>query len=180
MIGNGHAGFGRAASEKDPKGTSPTSYLGALPSRGDRANANARVGTRRDARMARALWQPALVNRLVPHARTQAWRRSAQTTQGRRLAAAVHGHRPVRHLGGGPGRRVPLIAEGALHQLAARRAAREHQVRGEPPACFLHGGQPRLRPCERSRAQVHACRLGGDRDLIAGRGIAAALALRER
>ena len=27
MIGNGHAGFGRAASEKDPQGTSPTSYL---------------------------------------------------------------------------------------------------------------------------------------------------------
>jgi hypothetical protein len=27
VIGNGHAGFGRAASEKDPQGTSPTSYL---------------------------------------------------------------------------------------------------------------------------------------------------------
>ena len=42
MIGNGHAGFGRAASEKDPKGTSPTSYLGdpAIPER-SRGNGHA-------------------------------------------------------------------------------------------------------------------------------------------
>ena len=61
MIGNGHAGFGRAASEKDPKGTSPTSYLGVLPSRRGRATMDTRARDRGNARMARAIREAAFL-----------------------------------------------------------------------------------------------------------------------
>ena len=44
-------GFGRAASEKDPKGTSPTSYLGGVPPRSDRNAVDSRASARRDARL---------------------------------------------------------------------------------------------------------------------------------
>jgi putative transposase len=48
VIGNDHAGFGRAASEKDPEGTSPTSYLNRLRALGGAAD-QARDGDRRAA-----------------------------------------------------------------------------------------------------------------------------------
>ena len=53
--------------------------LQAVPSRGDRTDAHARVGARRDARMARAIRQGTVVNRLVTHARGQTRRRGART-----------------------------------------------------------------------------------------------------
>ena len=43
--------------------------LQTLPSRGDRAHSDARVGARRDARMAAAVRQATLLNGLVSHAR---------------------------------------------------------------------------------------------------------------
>src|SRR5450755_499815 len=50
---------------------------------------------------------------------------------------------------------------------------------GEPAAGFLHGRQRALRPRERAGAHVDAGGFGGDRDLLAGRGVAAlALLLR--
>ena len=52
MIGNGHAGFGRAASEKDRKGTSPTSYLARC-----HPGAIAREWTRERVREAMRAWR---------------------------------------------------------------------------------------------------------------------------
>ena len=106
LLGIPRNGFGRAASEKDPQGTSPASYLGTLPSRRDRAEMDPRMGARSDARMASALRRCPVLVRLVSHARTPARWRSAQTTTGRRMAGAVDRHRSVRELGGGPRRRL--------------------------------------------------------------------------
>jgi hypothetical protein len=55
----------------------------------------------RDAtRLATAVSRPVVVNGLVSHARTPAGRRSTPAATGSRLAGAVDGHRPARHLGG--------------------------------------------------------------------------------
>ena len=48
-----------------------------------------------------------------------------------------------------------------------------HTCGGEPPASFLHRRQSCLRFRERPGAQVNARRLGRDRDLLAGRRVAA-------
>ena len=80
--------------------------LQTLPSRRDCAGMDPGTGSRSDARMASALRRCAVLLRLVPHARTPARRRSAQTTTGRRMARTVHCHRSVRELGGGSRRRV--------------------------------------------------------------------------
>ena len=81
--------------------------LQALPSRRDRANPDPRVGARRDAHLASAVRESAVVDGLVSHSRPPARWRGAETPAGRRLAGAVDGHRPVRHLGGGAIRRLP-------------------------------------------------------------------------
>ena len=78
--------FGRAASEKDPKGTSPTSYLGGLPSRRDPEALDPRAGAGGDAGVARSLRPAAVVVRLVAHARAPPSGRSARTTARRRMA----------------------------------------------------------------------------------------------
>ena len=56
--------------------------------------------------MASALRRRAVLVRLVANARKPSRRRSAQTPTGRRMARAVHRHRSVRCLGGGPRRRL--------------------------------------------------------------------------
>src|SRR5450755_860508 len=80
--------------------------LQTLPSRRDRAAMDTGTGPRSDARVASAPRRCAVLLRLVPHPRTPARRRSPQTTTGRRMACAVHCHRSVRGLGGGPRRRL--------------------------------------------------------------------------
>ena len=80
--------------------------LQTLPSRRDRSAMETGTGSRSNARMASALRRCAVLVRLVAHARTPAWRRSAQTTTSRRMARTVHCHRSVRGLGGGPRRRL--------------------------------------------------------------------------
>ena len=102
MIGNGHAGFGRAASEKDPQGhlAGVVPRQAAIPAR--LRGMDPGTGSRSDARMASALRRCAVLVRLVAHdARTPARRRGAQTTTSRRMARAVHCDRSVRELGGG-------------------------------------------------------------------------------
>ena len=79
--------------------------LQGLPSRGDRDDPHARLGARRDARLAPAIRQATLVNRLVSHTRRPARRRGTQTLARWGLAATLHGHRHVRDLGCGLGRR---------------------------------------------------------------------------
>ena len=81
--------------------------LQALPSRRDRADADPRVGARRDARVAGALWESAVVDGLVSHARAPARWRGTEAPAGRRLAGALDRHRPLRHLGGSAIRRLP-------------------------------------------------------------------------
>ena len=82
--------------------------LQALPSRRDRANPDPRVGARRDARVAGPVRQSAVVNGLVSHPpRPPARWRGTEAPAGRRLAGALDGRRPVRHLGGGAVRRLP-------------------------------------------------------------------------
>ena len=78
-----------------------------LPSRSDRAHADARLGARRDARMAPAIREAALVNRLVSDARPQTWRRGAGAVPSSRLAGAVDRHRHLRVLACSSYRRVP-------------------------------------------------------------------------
>ena len=78
-----------------------------LPSRGDRADPHARLGARRDARMAPAIRQATLVNRLVSDSRTQARRRGTQAIPSPRLAGAVDRHRHLRVLACSSHRRVP-------------------------------------------------------------------------
>ena len=81
--------------------------LQGLSSRGDRTDPHARVGARRDARVAGALRPTTVVDRLVWHARRPARRRRTRTLARRGLAATLHGHRPLRELGRGFGRRLP-------------------------------------------------------------------------
>ena len=78
-----------------------------LPSRGDRADPHARLGTRRDARMASAIRQAAIVNRLVSDARPETWRRGTRAVPSSRLAGGVDRNRYLRVLAGGSHRRVP-------------------------------------------------------------------------
>jgi len=63
------------------------------------------MGAGRDARLAPAIRQGAVVNRLVSHTRRPARRRGTQTLARWGLAATLHGHRHVRDLGCGLGRR---------------------------------------------------------------------------
>jgi hypothetical protein len=56
--------------------------------------------------VASAVRRRAVLVRLVADARTPARRRRAQTATGTRMAGAVHRHRSVRRLGGGPRRRL--------------------------------------------------------------------------
>ena len=72
------------------------------------------MGARLHARMAATIRQATLIDRLVTHARPPARRRTTQTLARRGLAATVHGHRHVPHLGCGAGRRPPrdLIRDG--------------------------------------------------------------------
>ena len=76
-----------------------------LPPRRDRPQVDARAGTRSDARMEGPLRRAANLVQLVPNARKTAGRQRARKTARRRMAAAGHGHRPVRKLGGGESRR---------------------------------------------------------------------------
>src|SRR5205807_10165923 len=49
----------------------------------------------------------AVVDGLVSHSRATAGWRGVETLAGPGLAGALHGHRPVRHVGGGAVRRLP-------------------------------------------------------------------------
>jgi hypothetical protein len=113
VIGNGPAGFGRAASEKGPKGTSPTSYLGGLSSRCDRPPLDRWAGARRDARLASALRVAADVLRLVPYARASVRGRRARAPRGGRVAGGERRHAPVRYLERRAGGRRRREDEGA-------------------------------------------------------------------
>ena len=67
------------------------------------------------------------------------------------------------------------------HRRRWRRASSEVSVSGgEPAAGLLHGRQRSLRLRQRTGAHVDARRLGGDRDLLAGGGIASGALLRGR
>ena len=155
MIGNGHAGFGRAASEKDPQGhlADVVPRHAAIPVR-SRGNGPG-TGSRSDARMASALRRCAVVLRLVAHPRTPARRRGAQTTTSRRMARAVHRHRSVRELGGG----------------RRGRLRRRLSVRASMPLTYERG---RLTACERERLRsprrfCHCVRRGGATPRARGR-----------
>jgi len=65
------------------------------------------MGARLHARVAPAIRQATLVNRLVSHARRPARRRSTQTLARRGLARTLHSRRPLRELDRGFGRRLP-------------------------------------------------------------------------
>jgi hypothetical protein len=69
--------------------------LQTLPPGRDRVPPYARRGARGNARVAGALRQPTVVNRLVSHARPPTRRRSARPIATRRLACPVDGHRPL-------------------------------------------------------------------------------------
>jgi hypothetical protein len=78
-----------------------------LPSRGDRADPHARLGAQSDARMAPAIREAPLVNRLVSDACPQTRRRGTRAVPSSRLAGAVDRHRHLRVLVCSSRRRVP-------------------------------------------------------------------------
>ena len=96
--------------------------LQALSSGRDRAAADARVGTGCDARVAAAIWQAAIVDRLVSHARPTARRRAAEAPAERAVAVAVDCHRPLRDLGRGRGGRLYRQLTDSVWRAISRRA----------------------------------------------------------
>ena len=81
MIGNGHAGFGRAASEKDPQGH----LAGVVPRRAAIPARSSGDGRAQRVREAMRAWRArygtsAVLVRLVAHARTPARGTGAGTT----------------------------------------------------------------------------------------------------
>jgi len=107
VIGNGHAGFGRAASEKDPQrhlaGVVPRQA--AIPAR-SLPNGREHGFAKRCARgeHATAPPRPRTTGRAPTHAGAAAKR--SKKIRSRRMPRAVHCHRSVRELGGGVRRRL--------------------------------------------------------------------------
>jgi hypothetical protein len=104
-----------------------------LSPRGDRADPDARMGARLRARVAAAIRQATVVNRLVSDPRPQARRRGTRAIPSPRLACVFHRHRHLRQLGCGRGRRPPkgLIPrrKGAFDGLAGTYSARWQPAR---------------------------------------------------
>ena len=98
-------GCGRPTAARRGKGDAYEFCKGCHPGR-DRAAVDARVGARGNARMAATLRPPAVVDRLVSHARPTARRRTAEAPPERGVAVAVDSDRSVQELGGGRRRRL--------------------------------------------------------------------------
>ena len=98
--------------------------LQALPSRRDHTDENARVGARRDARMATAIWQATVVDGLVSDARWQTRRRSTRAIPSQRLACRFDRHRHLRVLVCGSHGRVRRRLTGSVCRGAIGRDAR--------------------------------------------------------
>ena len=127
--------------------------LQTLPSRRDRAHADARVGAGRDARVAPAIREASFVNRLVADARPQTWRRGTRAVPSSRLAGAVDRHRHLRVLACSSRRRVPRrLTDSVCRGHEPRRPV--PTTRGARPA---FAAQPRSRPrhgCDRRLARA--------------------------
>ena len=130
-------GCGAPTAPRNGKGDA-YAYCKRCHPRRDRAGMDTGTGSRSNARVASALRRCAVLLRLVAHPRTPARRRSAQTSTSPRMARAVHCHRSVRELGGGPRRRLRrrlnVWASTAVDHTDARLrlAVRERERRRSP------------------------------------------------